>query len=397
MIKNITADIRYIGVDDPEQHLFESQYHTPDGMCYNSYVILDEKVAIMDTSDSRTLEAWKANLAEALAGRQPDYLIVQHLEPDHASGIAEVCALYPTLQIVCSAKAKQMMPQYMTLSNSPSGCEGLDESRIQTVKEGDTLALGRHTLSFIMAPMVHWPEVMVTYDATDKVLFSADGFGKFGVYDADADDWACEARRYYFNICGKYGTPVSTLLKKAAALDIQKILPLHGPVLEGEKMAEAVRLYTIWSAYDVETEGIFIAHASIHGNTAAAAERLVEILKAKGCPKVAISDLCRDDMGEAIEDAFRYGKMICMASSYDAGVFPPMYDFLHHLDIKAYQRRRVGLVENGSWAPSAAKTMRPMLEGMKQVEIVEPVVTLRGCMKDADIPQLEALAEAMMN
>ena len=397
MIKNITADIRYIGVDDPEQHLFESQYHTPEGMCYNSYVILDEKVAIMDTSDSRTLEAWKANLAEALAGRQPDYLIVHHLEPDHASGIAEVCALYPTLQVVCSAKAKQMMPQYMPLSNSSHGGEGLDESRIQTVKEGDTLALGRHTLSFIMAPMVHWPEVMVTYDATDKVLFSADGFGKFGVYDADADDWACEARRYYFNICGKYGTPVSTLLKKAAALDIQQILPLHGPVLEGEKMAEAVRLYTIWSAYDVETEGIFIAHASIHGNTAAAAQRLVEILKAKGCQKVAISDLCRDDMGEAIEDAFRYGKMICMASSYDAGVFPPMYDFLHHLDIKAYQRRRVGLVENGSWAPSAAKTMRPMLEGMKQVEIVEPVVTLRGCMKDADIPQLEALAEAMMN
>ena len=397
MIKNITADIRYIGVDDPEQHLFESQYHTPEGMCYNSYVILDEKVAIMDTSDSRPLEAWKANLAEALAGRQPDYLIVHHLEPDHASGIAEVCALYPTLQIVCSAKALQMMPQYMPLSNSSHGGEGLDESRIQTVKEGDTLALGRHTLSFIMAPMVHWPEVMVTYDATDTVLFSADGFGKFGVYDADADDWACEARRYYFNICGKYGTPVSTLLKKAAALDIQKILPLHGPVLEGKKMAEAVRLYTIWSAYDVETEGVFIAHASIHGNTAAAAERLVEILKAKGCPKVAISDLCRDDLGEAIEDAFRYGKMICMASSYDAGVFPPMYDFLHHLDIKAYQRRRVGLVENGSWAPSAAKTMRPMLEGMKQVEIVEPVVTLRGCMKDADIPQLEALAEAMMN
>ena len=397
MIKNITADIRYIGVDDPEQHLFESQYHTPEGMCYNSYVILDEKVAIMDTSDSRTLEAWKANLAEALAGRQPDYLIVQHLEPDHASGIAEICALYPTLQVVCSAKAKQMMPQYMPLSTASHGGEGLDESRIQTVKEGDTLSLGRHTLSFIMAPMVHWPEVMVTYDATDKVLFSADGFGKFGVYDADADDWACEARRYYFNICGKYGTPVSTLLKKAAALDIQKILPLHGPVLEGEKMAEAVRLYTIWSAYDVETEGVFIAHASIHGNTAAAAERLVEILKAKGCPKVAISDLCRDDLGEAIEDAFRYGKMICMASSYDAGVFPPMYDFLHHLDIKAYQRRRVGLVENGSWAPSAAKTMRPMLEGMKQVEIVEPVVTLRGCMKDADIPQLEALAEAMMN
>ena len=381
----ITDDIKYIGVDDADMHLFESQYVTPDGMCYNSYVILDEKVAVMDTSDHRTLDAWKENLKAALNGRQPDYLIVHHLEPDHASGIAEVCSLYPNLQVVCSAKAAQMMPQYFdgTLN-------------VLTVKEGDSLSLGRHTLRFIMAPMVHWPEVMVTYDDCDRVLFSADGFGKFGVYEADADDWACEARRYYFNICGKYGTPVSTLLKKASTLDIQKILPLHGPVLEGEKMAEAVRLYTIWSAYDVETEGVFIAHASIHGNTAAAAERLVEILKAKGCPKVAVSDLCRDDLGEAIEDAFRYGKMICMASSYDAGVFPPMYDFLHHLDIKAYQRRRVGLVENGSWAPSAAKTMRPMLEGMKQVEIVEPVVTLRGKMKETDIPQLETLADAIL-
>ena len=395
-MKEITKDVVYIGVDDPTQHLFESQYHTPEGMCYNSYVIIDEKVAVMDTSDSRTLGEWKANLATALDGRQPDYLVVHHLEPDHASGIAEVCALYPQMQIICSAKAKQMMPQYWPLTDSNHGGESLEEARIITVKEGDTLALGRHTLHFVMAPMVHWPEVMVSYDDADRLLFSADGFGKFGVYDADADDWACEARRYYFNICGKYGTPVATLLKKAAALSIDKILPLHGPVLEGEKMAEALRLYTIWSAYDVETEGVFVAHASIHGNTAAAAEKLVEILKAKGCPKVAVNDLCRDDLGEAIEDAFRYGKMICMASSYDAGVFPPMYDFLHHLDIKAYQRRRVGLVENGSWAPSAAKTMRPMLEGMKQVEVVEPVVTLRGRMKEADLAQLEALADAIL-
>ena len=395
-MKEITKDVVYIGVDDPTQHLFESQYHTPEGMCYNSYVIIDEKVAVMDTSDSRTLGEWKANLATALDGRQPDYLVVHHLEPDHASGIAEVCALYPQMQIICSAKAKQMMPQYWPLTDSNRGGESLEEARIITVKEGDTLALGRHTLHFVMAPMVHWPEVMVSYDDADRLLFSADGFGKFGVYDADADDWACEARRYYFNICGKYGTPVATLLKKAAALSIDKILPLHGPVLEGEKMAEALRLYTIWSAYDVETEGVFVAHASIHGNTAAAAEKLVEILKAKGCPKVAVNDLCRDDLGEAIEDAFRYGKMICMASSYDAGVFPPMYDFLHHLDIKAYQRRRVGLVENGSWAPSAAKTMRPMLEGMKQVEVVEPVVTLRGRMKEADLAQLEALADAIL-
>ena len=388
MQKEIIADIRYIGVDDPDQHLFESQYATPQGMCYNSYVILDEHIAVMDTSDSHTVEEWKQNLLEALNGRELDYLVVHHLEPDHASGIADVCALYPRMQVVCSAKAAQMMPQYFD--------DGALEGRVLTVKEGDTLSLGRHTLRFIMAPMVHWPEVMVTYDEADRVLFSADGFGKFGVYDADADDWACEARRYYFNICGKYGAPVSTLLKKASALDICQILPLHGPVLSGERLVEALRLYTIWSAYDVETEGVFIAHASIHGNTAAAAERLADILCAKGCPKVAVSDLCRDDLGEAIEDAFRYGRMVCMASSYDAGVFPPMYDFLHHLDIKAYQRRRVGLVENGSWAPSAARTMRSMLEAMKQVEIVEPVVTLRGRMKPADLPQLEALADAML-
>jgi len=384
----ITPDIRYIGVDDPGQHLFESQYATPDGMCYNSYVVLDEKIAVLDTSDSRTLEQWKANLRQVLGDRQPDYLIVQHLEPDHASGIADICALYPNMQIVCSAKALQMMPQYF--EDDTLG------TRVQTVKEGDTLTLGRHVLRFIMAPMVHWPEVMVTYDEADHVLFSADGFGKFGVYEADADDWACEARRYYFNICGKYGQPVSTLLKKAAALDIQQILPLHGPVLAGEKLAEALRLYTIWSSYGVETEGVFVAHASIHGNTAAAAARLVEILKQKGCPKVAVCDLCRDDLAEAVEDAFRYGRMVCMASSYDAGVFPPMYDFLHHLDIKAYQRRRVALVENGSWAPSAAKTMRPMLEGMKQVEVVDPIVTLRGRLKDSDLPQLEALADTIL-
>lgn len=388
MTKNITADIRYIGVDDPTQNLFESQYATPDGMCYNSYVILDDKIAVLDTSDSRTLASWKDNLSEVLAGRQPDYLIVHHLEPDHASGIADVCVQYPALQIVCSAKALQMMPQYFDAD--------LLQDRVLTVKEGDTLSLGRHTLRFIMAPMVHWPEVMVSYDDADCVLFSADGFGKFGVYDADADDWACEARRYYFNIVGKYGGPVATLLKKAAALDIQQILPLHGPVLSGEQLAEALRLYGIWSSYGVETDGVFIAHASIHGNTADAALRLADILQQKGCPKVAISDLCRDDLGEAIEDAFRYGKMICMASSYDASVFPPMYDFLHHLELKAYQQRRVALVENGSWAPSAAKTMRHLLEGMKQLEIVEPVVTLRGRLKDTDLPQLEALADAIL-
>lgn len=391
MINKITADISYIGVDDASIRLFENQYHTPEGMCYNSYVINDERVAIMDTSDARTMEQWKQNLAAALDGRTPDFLVVHHLEPDHADGIAEVCSLYPGLTIVCSAKARQMMPQYFDVPTAADGSE-----RVLVVKEGDTLSLGRHQLRFFMAPMIHWPEVMMSYDETDRAFFSADAFGKFGVYDADADDWACEARRYFFNICGKYGAPVQTLLKKAAQLPIDRILPLHGPVLEGEQLAEAVRLYTIWSAYDVETEGVFVVHASIHGHTAEAAERLVEILKSKGCPKVAVNDLTVDDLGEAIEDAFRYGRMVCLASSYDAGVFPPMHDFLYHLAIKTYQRRRVALVENGSWAPSAAKTMRSLLEGMKQVEIVEPVVTLRGAMKPADIPALEALADAIL-
>ena len=384
---NITPDIRYIGVDDPGQHLFENQYHTPDGMCYNSYVILDQRIAVMDSSDARTVEPWLAHLAEALDGRQPDYLVVHHLEPDHASGIGRAMEAYPSLTLVCSAKAAQMLPQYYD-TTAIAG-------RIQTVKEGDKLPLGRHELTFFMAPMVHWPEVMVSYDSTDRALFSADGFGKFGVYDADADDWACEARRYYFNICGKYGQPVTTLLRKASALDIQRILPLHGPVLEGAKMAEALRLYGIWSSYGVETEGVFIATASIHGNTAVAAQRLAQILEEKGCPKVATADLCRADMAEAVEDAFRFGRIVLCASSYDAGVFTPMADFLHHLATKAWQRRRVALVENGSWAPSAAKTMRAALEGMKDIEIVEPVVTLRGCLKDSDIPALEALAEAI--
>ena len=388
MTKTITPDILYVGTDDAGMDLFEGQYHTPDGMCYNSYVILDEHVAIMDTTDSRTIDAWMANVREALQGRKPDFLVAHHLEPDHASGIATICEAYPEMKIVLSAKAAQMLPQYIEDA-------GIN-ARLQAVKEGDTLSLGKHTLHFVGAPMVHWPEVIVSYDDYSHSLFSADGFGKFGVYDADPDDWACEARRYYFNICGKYGQPVSTLLKKAAALQIDRILPLHGPVLEGEKMTEAIRLYTIWSAYDVETEGVFIAHASAHGNTARAAKQLVEILKAKGCPKVAIADLCRDDMAEAVEDAFRYGRVIFCSNSYDASVFPPMHDFLHHLQQKAYQRRRVGLVENGSWAPSAAKTMRAILETMKQIEIVEPVVTLRGTVKATDTPQLEALADAIL-
>lgn len=384
----ISQDIIYIGQDDAELRLFESQYVVPDGMCYNSYLILDEKIAIMDTSDSRTMEAWKKDLAVALDGRTPDYLIVHHLEPDHASGIAEVLALYPSLKVVCSNKAVQMMPLYFPNNDFAD--------RVMTVKEKDTLSLGKHTLTFLMAPMVHWPEVMVTYDAQDKVLFSADGFGKFGVYEADADDWACEARRYYFNICGKYGAPVSTLLKKAATVEIEQILPLHGPVLKGEALAEALRLYTLWSSYQVEAEGVFVAYASIHGCTQEAVEKLVDILKAKGCKKVSVSDLCREDQAEAIEDAFKYGKVVLAASSYDAGLFPPMYDFIHHLQIKAWQNREVALIENGSWAPTAGRVMKEMVEAMKNVTIKGDTVTLRGRMKESDIPALEALADAIL-
>ncbi|WP_297243950.1 FprA family A-type flavoprotein [uncultured Prevotella sp.] len=387
-MRHVTETIKYIGCDDADIRLFESQYNVPEGMCYNSFVILDEKVAIMDTSDKRTLEQWKKNLTEALGDRKPDYLIVQHLEPDHASGIGDMLAMYPDIQVVCSAKAKTMIPLYFPDSDLAD--------RVIAVKEGDTLELGEHTLTFVMAPMVHWPEVMVTYDAKDKVLFSADGFGKFGVMDADADDWACEARRYYFNICGKYGTPVSTLLKKAAKLDIEQILPLHGPFLSGEKMAEALRLYGIWSSYGVESEGVFIAHASIHGCTKHAAEKLADILRKKGCKKVSITDLCREDIHEAVEDAFKYGKVVFAASSYDAGLFTPMYNFLHLLQAKTWQKRDAAIIENGSWAPSAAKVMTKMLLEMKDINIKGNTVTLRGVMKDSDIPALEALADEIL-
>ena len=385
---NITKDIIYIGQDDRETTLFESQYMLEAGMCYNSYLINDDKIAIMDTSDQRTFEAWLDDLKNALNGRKPDYLVVQHLEPDHTSGIGEVLNLYPEIKIVCSAKAATMIPLYFPNHDI--------SENVMTVKEGDTLNLGKHTLQFIMAPMVHWPEVMVTYDQTDKVLFSADAFGKFGVREADPDDWACEARRYYFNICGKYGGPVSTLLKKASALEIEQICPLHGPMLKGEAMAEALRLYNIWSAYGVEAEGVFIAYASIHGCTKEAAELLAAILKGKGCKKVAIADLCREDQAEAIEDAFKYGKVVLAASSYDAGLFPPMYDFLHHLQIKAWQNREVALIENGSWAPSAGRVMKQMIEEMKNVTIKGDLVTIRGRMKDTDISALEALADAIL-
>lgn len=387
-MKNVTETIKYIGCDDAEIRLFESQYVVPEGMCYNSYLIEDEKIAIMDTSDKRTMEQWKANLSEALDGRQPDYLVVHHLEPDHASGIGQVLDMYPNVKVVCSAKAQSMIPLFFPGSNIAD--------RIIAVKEGDTLSLGKHTLTFVMAPMVHWPEVMVTYDALDKVLFSADGFGKFGVIDADIDDWACEARRYYFNICGKYGIPVSTLLKKAAKLEINQILPLHGPILSGEKMAEALRLYGIWSSYGVEAEGVFIAYASIHGCTQVAAEKLAEILRAKGCKKVSVADICREDIHEGVEDAFKYGKVVLAASSYDGGLFTPMYNFLHLLQSKAWQKRQVAIIENGSWAPCAAKVMLQMIEEMKDVTVVGETVTLRGVMKPSDIPALEALADALL-
>lgn len=386
MDTNITDKIKYIGVDDLDIDLFESQYVVPNGVSYNSYLILDEKVAIMDTVDYRKRDEWMLKLEQALAGRTPDYLIVQHMEPDHAGSIADTVTRYPDIKIVASTRAVGMLPQFF---------EDTDFSaNTIAVKEGDTLCLGSHTLQFFMAPMVHWPEVMVTYDQADKVLFSADGFGKFGALSHD-EDWACEARRYYFNICGKYGGPVQALLKKAATLDIACICPLHGPILK-ENLGYYIGLYDTWSKYEVETEGVLVAFASIHGGTAAAAHRMAEILRAKGAPKVTVTDLSRDDMAEAIEDAFRMGKLIVAASSYDAGVFPPMHDFLHHLQIKAYQNRRVGIIENGSWAPCAGRVMKEMLGAMKDIEIVEPMVTIRSRMKQADIPAMEALADAIL-
>ena len=386
MTSNVTEKIKYIGVDDTTIDLFESQYIVPNGISYNSYLVMDEKIAIMDTADKRKGEEWFANLEEGLEGRTPDYLIVQHMEPDHAGNIAVLMEKYPDMKVVASAKAIQMMPQFFE--------DTCFEGRTIAVKEGDTLSLGGRELKFFMAPMVHWPEVMVTYDSADKVLFSADGFGKFGAL-AHEEDWACEARRYYFNICGKYGTQVQALLKKAATLDIACICPLHGPILK-ENLGYYIGLYDTWSKYEVETEGVFIAYASIHGGTKKAAEKMAEILRAKGAPKVSIADLSRDDMAEAVEDAFRMSKLIVAAASYDADVFPPMHDFLHHLKLKAYQKRRVGIIENGSWAPCAGRVMKGMLETMKDIEIVEPMVTIRSAMKQGDIPAMEALADAML-
>lgn len=388
MTNDISKDIIYIGADDLDIDLFEGQYTVPEGMSYNSWVILDQKVAIMDTVDRRKDEVWFSNLAAALNGRTPDYLVCQHMEPDHSALVGKTMAQYPTLTLVCTAQTVKMLSYYF---DSASFAE-----RIHVVKEGDSLSLGTHVLNFIAAPMVHWPEVMMTYESKEKILFAADGFGKFGALCNETDDWACEARRYYFNICGKYGMQVHNVLKKAATLDIATIMPLHGPTLQGEALAEAVRLYDLWSRYQPETDGVLVTYASIHGNTAAAAQQLAGILEAKGAAKVVLCDLCRCDLAEAVEDAFRYPRVVCCASSYDAGVFPPMHDFLYHLQIKNYQQRRFGLMENGSWAPTAAKVMRNMVESMKQCEIVEPVVTIMGKVKPCNITEMEALAEAML-
>ncbi len=383
---NISDKIKYIGVDDTTIDLFESQYAVPEGVSYNSYVILDDKTAIMDTVDKRGMKDWENNLLNALDGRNADYVIVQHMEPDHAGSLARLIELFPEITVVGNTKTFVMINQFF---------ENINIKNSLTVKEGDTLNLGSHTLTFVMAPMVHWPEVMVTYESSEKVLFSADGFGKFGALSLTENaDWACEARRYYFNIVGKYGAPVQTLLKKASALDIKTICPLHGPVLS-DNLGYYLDLYNTWSSYQPESKGVFIAYASIHGNTAYAAEQFAEMLRNKGVENVVITDLSRCDIAEAVEDAFRYDRMVLAAASYDAGVFPIMQDFLHHLQAKAFQNRTVGLIENGSWAPTAAKTMRNILETMKNITIVEPVVTIKSVLKETDIPALEQLADAI--
>lgn len=386
MIKNITEKILYIGVDHTDIDLFESQYVVPNGVSYNSYLILDDKVAIMDTVDPRKGDEWFENLRIALAGREPDYLVVQHLEPDHAGNIAKAMELYPKMQVVASEKAIKMLPQFFGNTQF--------EGRAIGVKEGDTLSLGGRTLHFVMAPMVHWPEVMVSYDSTDKVLFSADGFGKFGALSCD-EEWADEARRYYFNICGKYGAPVQALLKKAATLDIAVICPLHGPVLT-ENLGYYIGLYDKWSRYEPESEGVVVAYASIHGNTGEVARKFADILRAKGAEEVKVIDLARDDMSEAVEAAFMYRRMVVAAASYDGDVFPPMHDFLHHLAIKNFCKRRIGIIENGSWAPSAGKAMRAIIDRFKDVVVVEPQVTITSCLKPEDLEALDTLADNVL-
>lgn len=378
-------DIYYVGVNDHQVDLFEGQYDVPNGMSYNSYVIMDEKIAVMDTVDAHFAEEWLGNVAKVLNGAKPDYLVVQHMEPDHAANIENFVKAYPEVTVVANTKTFTMMENFFR--NMDLG------DRKLVVANGESLTLGKHVLTFVFAPMVHWPEVMVSYESTEKILFSADGFGKFGALDAeDEEGWACEARRYYFNIVGKYGAPVQALLKKAANLDIQMICPLHGPILK-EDLGYYIGLYDTWSSYKPENKGVLVAYASIHGNTAKVAEKFAEMLRERGVEKVVVSDLAREDMAEVIEDAFRYDRMVVAGASYDGGVFPCMQDFLHHLQSKAYQNRTVGIIENGSWGPTAGRTMKAILETMKNVTIVDPMVTIKSTMKDADIPALEALAD----
>ena len=394
MVRQLNDKVFYIGSDDLDLDLFEGQYVVPEGISYNSYLIKDGKTAILDTSDARKADQWKRSLSDALDGTDPDYLVVHHMEPDHSALVAWALERFPRLTLVASAQALRMLPRFFP---------GISlEGRTLTVKEGDVIGLGEHSLRFVAAPMVHWPEVMVSFDETDGALYSADGFGKFGALGkcgflgSEDEDWACEARRYYFNIVGKYGTQVQQLLKKVSALPVKAIRPLHGPMLDSG-LQEYIRLYDIWSRYEPETDGVFIAVASIHGGTMEAAQMLAQILRTKGAPKVVVSDLSRTDIAENVEDAFRYPKIILAAASYDGGLFTPMYDFLHRLQIKGWQRRRAGILENGSWAPSAGRVMKEMLGAMKEVEIVEPVVSIRSRMCREDFPAFDALAEAILS
>lgn len=379
----VTDSIKYVGVNDYDLDLFEGQYIIPNGVAYNSYVITDEKIAIMDTVDKRACTEWLANIDEVLGGRKPDYLVVQHMEPDHAASIQVLAEKYPDIKVVGNTKTFAMIDQFFNIN--------LDNRKV-TVAEDDTLELGSHTLTFVMAPMVHWPEVMVTYESSEKVLFSADGFGKFGTLDAD-EAWDCEARRYYFNIVGKYGAQVQALLKKAAALDIEIICPLHGPILK-EDLGHYIGLYDTWSSYKPESEGVFIAYASVYGNTKQAAETLADMLKEKSI-KVAVADLSRDDWAECVEDAFRYDRLVVASPTYDGGIFTAAHEFIEHLKAKTYRNRKVGIIENGSWAPMAGKKLKAEFEAMKDIEIVEPMVTIKSAVKPETIEQLKALADAL--
>lgn len=385
-MNNVTNDIFYIGVNDHEIDLFEGQYDVPNGMAYNSYIIMDEKIAVFDTVDGNFTAKWLENLREVLGDRKPDYLIVQHMEPDHSANIVNFLKEYPDTTVVGNAKTFNMMDNFF---------ENFSLNNKLVVKDGEKLSLGNHELTFIFAAMVHWPEVMMTYDSTDKVFFSADAFGKFGALDVD-EDWACEARRYYFGIVGKYGVQVQTLLKKASALDIRIICPLHGPVLN-ENLGYYLGLYNTWSSYGVESEGVFIAYTSVYGNTKKAAELLAEKLKEKGCPKVAVADLAREDMAESVEDAFRYGKLVLATTTYNADIFPFMKHFILDLTERNYQNRTIGLIENGSWAATAAKTMKAMFEKSKNIKWLENTVSIKSALKEENIAQIEAMAEELMN